>query len=158
ARIVAAGPDGRRDPARLVHDLNLSNVKALQSAVVPATRQAPIVEFPIVRFDDSGKQSGQLSVRKALNRKRIMLIGVTGFIGKVWLVNLLMSLPEIGKIYLLVRRQKSNPGQRRFERLVEESPVFDPLYARYRTGLPRFLTERVEVVEGDVTQSDLGLS
>ena len=64
-----------------------------------------------------------------------MLIGVTGFIGKVWLVNTLMELPEIGRIYLLIRRQKSNPAIRRFEKLVEESPVFDPLYARYGADL-----------------------
>ncbi len=64
-----------------------------------------------------------------------MLIGVTGFIGKVWLVNTLMELPEIGRIYLLIRRQKSNPAVRRFEKLVEESPVFDPLYARYGAEL-----------------------
>ncbi len=65
-----------------------------------------------------------------------MLIGVTGFIGKVWLVTTLMDLPDIGKIYLLVRRQKSNPALKRFEKLVEDSPVFDPLYSRYGGGLP----------------------
>ena len=60
---------------------------------------------------------------------------MTGFIGKVWLVNTLMELPEIGRIYLLIRRQKSNPALRRFEKLVEESPVFDPLYERYGADL-----------------------
>ena len=68
-----------------------------------------------------------------------MLIGVTGFIGKVWLVNTLMELPEIGRIYLLIRRQKSNPAMLRFEKLVQESPVFDPLYERYGAELARFL-------------------
>jgi long-chain acyl-CoA synthetase len=87
-----------------------------------------------------------------------MLIGVTGFIGKVWLVNLLMDLPEIGRIYLLIRRQKSNPAQRRFEKLVEDSPVFDPLYKRHGAGLSRFLREHLEVVEGDVSQPDLGIA
>jgi long-chain acyl-CoA synthetase len=86
-----------------------------------------------------------------------MLIGVTGFIGKVWLVNTLMDIPEIGRIYLLIRRQKSNPAIKRFEKMVEESPVFDPLYNRYGERLPRFLLDRVEVVEGDVTQAGLGL-
>ena len=90
--------------------------------------------------------------------KHVMLIGVTGFIGKVWLVNTLMELPDIGRIYLLIRRQKSNPAMRRFEKLVEESPVFDPLYERYGSELARFLRERVEVVEGDVCQPGLGLA
>jgi long-chain acyl-CoA synthetase len=97
-------------------------------------------------------------VRQALSGKNVLLIGVTGFIGKVWLVNTLMDLPELGRIYLLIRRQKSTPPQRRFERLVEESPVFDPLYARYRGNLPGFLGDRVEVIEGDVCQEGLGLA
>jgi thioester reductase-like protein len=157
ARITGVGPDGRRAPEQLIRDLNLDRVEALESAVIPAERQLPVLERPIVHFGD-GRQPGALSVRSALAGKQIMLIGVTGFIGKVWLVNLLMDLPEIGRIYLLIRRQKSNPAQARFEKLVEESPVFDPLYQRYGAGLSRFLRERVEVVEGDVSQPRLGLT
>jgi len=162
ARITGVGPDGRRAPDQLIRDLNLDSsssrgVEALESAVIPAERQMQVMERPIVHFGD-GRQPGALSVRAALAGKQIMLIGVTGFIGKVWLVNLLMDLPEIGRIYLLIRRQKSNPAQARFEKLVEESPVFDPLYQRYGAGLSRFLRERVEVVEGDVSQPRLGLA
>ncbi len=157
ARITGAGPDGRRTAEKLVHDLGLTGVQELQSAVVAAERQVPDLERPIVHFDGEGRLE-PFSVRKALEGKHVMLIGVTGFIGKVWLVNTLMDLPEIGKIYLLIRRQKSNPAQRRFEKLVEESPVFDPLYERYGANLLRFLQGRVEVVEGDVSQPGLGLT
>jgi long-chain acyl-CoA synthetase len=157
ARITGAGPDGRRSPDQLVRDLSLSGVEALRSAVIPAVRQMPVRAHPIVDFD-GGRQAGSFSVRATLGGKQVMLIGVTGFIGKVWLVNLLMDLPEIGRVYLLIRRQKSNPGQRRFEKLVEDSPVFDPLYKRYGAGLARFLRERVQVVEGDVSQPNLGLA
>jgi long-chain acyl-CoA synthetase len=87
-----------------------------------------------------------------------MLIGVTGFIGKVWLASTLLDLPEVKRIYLLIRRQKSNPAQRRFEKVVEESPVFDPLFERHEDGLADFLREKIEVVEGDVTQPGLGFS
>ncbi len=157
AGINGSGPDGRRAEERLVRDLGLPNAQALDSAVVPASRQIPVQGRPIVYFDGV-RHAGPLSVRRALSGKHVMLIGVTGFIGKVWLVNTLMELPEIGRIYLLIRRQKSNPALRRFEKLVEESPVFDPLYARYGTELSRFLRERVEVIEGDVCQPGLGLA
>ena len=89
--------------------------------------------------------------------KHVMLVGFTGFIGKVWLVNTLLDLPEIGRIYLLIRRQKSNPATKRFERMVEESPVFDPLFDRHSFGLSAFLQDKVEVVEGDVSQPGLGI-
>ena len=156
ARITGAGPDGRRDPERLVRELDLPGVATLQSAIIPAERPAQCAERPVVYFDNH-RQAKSLSVRKTMVGKHVMLVGVTGFIGKVWLANTLLDVPEIGRIYLLIRRQKSNPAGRRFERMVEESPVFDSLYERYGSGLPRFLRERVEVVEGDLTQADLGL-
>src|SRR5207253_2232336 len=129
----------------------------LEKAVSRAERTVPKIERPIVHFD-SVRYDMPLSVRSAFRGKHILLIGVTGFIGKVWLANTLMDLPEVGCIYLLIRRQKSNPALRRFEKLVEDSPVFDPLYDRHGQGLSRFLKERVHVIEGDVTQRGLGLS
>jgi long-chain acyl-CoA synthetase len=155
-RLFARKPKVSRDAELLVRDLALASVAALESAMVPSARQVPPLTRPLVDFEPNHRLES-FSVRRSLAAKHILLIGVTGFIGKVWLVNTLMDLPGIGKIYLLIRRQKSNPAQRRFEKLVEDSPVFDPLFEKYRDELPRFLAERVEVIEGDVTKSGLGL-
>ena len=157
ARVTQAGADGQRSTSRLVLDLALRGLRALQSAVIPAERNLPALERPIVHFDKNAHIK-PLSVRKALSNKHVMLIGVTGFIGKVWLVNTLMDLPEIGQIYLLIRRQKSNPAQKRFEKMIEESPVFDPLYEKYGAEFSRFIGARVQVVEGDVSRQDLGFA
>src|SRR6202044_3461092 len=156
ARLREQHPDGRRAPKTLARHLGIS-VEVLREAVIGAEREVLPRERPIVNFDGQ-KQAPGFSVRRALRGKHLMLIGVTGFIGKVWLANTLLELPDVGKIYLLVRRQKSNPAERRFEKMVEESPVFDPLFERYGDELPRFLREKIEVMEGDVTQSGLGLS
>jgi len=156
ARVSSGGPDGTRSPDRLAHDLGLTP-ELLARAVTTAGRSVARSERPIVYFDHRPHET-PLSVRAAFRGKHVLLIGFTGFIGKVWLANTLMDLPEIGRIYLLIRQQKSNPAQKRFEKLVEESPVFDPLYDHYRVRLAHFLADRVEVVEGDVTQPGLGLS
>ena len=156
ARIREAGPDGQQSTARWVRALGLRGLKALAGAIVPAERESPVRSRPIVYFDEP-RHTGPLSVRKALSGKGVLLIGVTGFIGKVWLANTLLDLPEIGKLYLLIRRQKSNPSQKRFEKVIEESPVFDPLFERYGDRLGAYLAERIEVVEGDVSQPGLGL-
>jgi fatty acyl-CoA reductase len=156
ARIREAGPDGQQSPARWVRALGLRGPKALASAIVPAVRvEAPRVR-PIVYFNEK-RCRAPFSVRKALGGKRVMLIGVTGFIGKVWLANTLMDLPEIGKLYLLIRRQKSSPAQTRFEKMIEGSPVFDPLFEKYGDRLGSLLAEKIEVVEGDVSQPGVGL-
>ena len=156
ARIREAGPDGRQSPARWVRALGLRGPKALQSAIEPAERvQRPRVR-PIVHFDDA-KNPKPLSVRQALRGKRVMLIGVTGFIGKVWLANTLMDLPEIGKLYLLIRSQKDSAEQR-LQKMLEDSPVFDPLFEKYGDGFGAMLADKIEVVEGDVSQPGLGMN
>ncbi|MBV9482997.1 MAG: SDR family oxidoreductase, partial [Acidobacteria bacterium] len=157
ARITGRDPNGLRSPDELVRDLGLREVTVLASAVSSAERPIERLHRPLVNFA-LRKNLPPLSVRKGLAGKHIMLIGVTGFIGKVWLANLLSDLPEVGRVYLLIRQQKSNPAIRRFEKLIEESPVFDSLDQRYGAKLPQFLAERVEVLEGDVSQPGLGLA
>ncbi len=156
ARLRESGPDGQQSPARWVRALGLRGPKALASAIVPAVRvEIPRVR-PIVHFDGV-RHPEPFSVRKALAGKHVLLIGVTGFIGKVWLANTLMDLPEIGKLYLLIRRQKSNPAQKRFEKMMEDSPVFDPLFEKYGDRLGALLASKIEVIEGDVSQPGIGL-
>ena len=155
APIREQSPDGRRAPKTLARQLDIS-VEELRAAVIGSEREAIRKEHPIVHFEGHRQPAG-FSVRQALAGKQVMLIGVTGFIGKVWLANTLMELPKIGRVFLLVRRQKSNQAQRRFEKILEESPVFDPLFEKYGAALGEYLREKVEVIEGDVTRTGLGL-
>jgi len=155
ALVREQNPDGHRAPKTLARQLDIS-LDELKSAVVSADRDPMVKKRPVVHFEGLRPQR-EFSVRRALAGKHVMLIGVTGFIGKVWLANTLLDLPEIGRIYLLIRKQKSNPASRRFEKIVEESPVFDPLFEKYGPGIEEYLFDKVKVVEGDVTCPDLGL-
>jgi long-chain acyl-CoA synthetase len=148
--------DGRVSAEQLLRDLGLKNhPDQLAEAISPAERPSTQNHNPLVVFER--QQRRPLSVRQALRGKQILLIGVTGFIGKVWLEHLLSEIPEIDKIYLLVRRQRNSTARRRFEKIVEDSPVFDRLEGHHGKNLSAFLTEKLEVVEGDVSQPGLGL-
>jgi long-chain acyl-CoA synthetase len=109
------------------------------------------------RASGGGRAAEPLAVRQVLEGKHILLIGATGFIGKVWLVHLLSDVPRIGKVTLLIRRSRTTSAQRRFEKIVEESPAFDGLQGRHGRGLGAFLRAKVEVVEGDASRPGLGL-
>lgn len=157
ARLVGRNPDGSVSAERLARNLGFaSHVEILQSAVQPARRPPPANHHRVVTFD-SRVNAPQLSVRKSLGGKQILLAGVTGFIGKIWLVNLLMDLQDVGKVHLLIRRRRSFTAMERFRRIVDESPVFEPLARRHGSRFEQFLAERVEVIEGDASQPDLGL-
>lgn len=157
ALIVSGEADRCVAAEQLLRDLGMGkHPERLIEAISPA-RRLPLQNLsPLVAFERQPERP--LSVHEALRGKQILLIGVTGFIGKVWLEHVLSDVPEIGKIFLLVRRQRNSNARRRFEKIVEASPVFDRLERRYGKNLTRFLAEKIEVIEGDVSLPGLGLS
>lgn len=98
-----------------------------------------------------------LSIKQSYAGRHVMLTGVTGFLGKVWLAMMLDHAPEIGKIYVLTRKKALRPAVDRFEKVVASSPCFRPLHERHGAGMGRFIADRVEVVEGDVSLPELGI-
>jgi long-chain acyl-CoA synthetase len=158
AKLRTDRPDGTIARSKLLHDLGFAKKpEVLNETIRAAERPSPRIEVPVVHFDPQNNHS-PFSVRAALRGKQILLIGGTGFIGKVWLANLLTELPEIGRVHLLIRSHRSATALERFERLVSESPVFDSLAERHGDRFADFLRERVEVVAGDASKPGLGLT
>lgn len=158
ARIIGRKPDGHVAPKTLARNLGWPRqVEVLQNAITPARRTIMQLNPPKVVFNKR-QHSEPLSLRATLADKNILLIGFTGFIGKVWLAKVLADLPQIGKVYLLIRRQRSTTAQRRFEKIIQESPLFEELHNRYGEDFGHFLAAKVEVIEGDISQPDLGLT
>lgn len=98
-----------------------------------------------------------LDVRAALTGRAILVTGVTGFVGKVWLSQLLHELPDVGRVYVLARRGDHASAEDRLRHLIERSPAFRPLRARHGAALGRLLGARLEALDGDVTLPRCGL-
>ena len=90
--------------------------------------------------------------------RRIFLLGGTGFLGKVVLSMLLDRFPQIGRVYLMVRAASDAESESRFWETILPSPAFDPLRARYASGLEAFLRKKLVIVGGDITEKNLGYS
>ena len=149
--------DGRISKGKLLSQLGWQQKpELLEKGIQLTARPAPSTKKPVAVFGGAPRVES-FSVRETLAGRHILLIGVTGFIGKVWLVDLLEKIPNIGRITLLIRRNRTTSAQRRFEKIVEESPAFDPLQELHGSKLGAFLNEKVEVVEGDVSLPRLGL-
>jgi thioester reductase-like protein len=158
AWLASGAVDGRVSRKKVLAQLGWAKTpQLLESAVEPITRPEMSARRPVELLASTPRVE-QLSVRESLAGKHLLLIGVTGFIGKVWLVDLLEKIPNIRRVTLLIRRNRTTSAQRRFEKIVEESPTFDNLHGIHGAKLADFLREKVEVVEGDVSQSGLGLS
>jgi len=60
-----------------------------------------------------------LDLFKFYQGKHVLLTGCTGFVGKVLLEKVLRSLPETGKLYLMVREKKGMTKEQRFVKIFE---------------------------------------
>jgi long-chain acyl-CoA synthetase len=98
------------------------------------------------------------SVRSTLHGKHVLVTGVTGFLGKVWLTMVLDHVPEIGRVSVLIRSNRKGTAEERFWQIAERSPAFRPL--REKLGRARFhdfVAEKVRVLDGDVGREHCGL-
>jgi long-chain acyl-CoA synthetase len=99
-----------------------------------------------------------LRLRELYAGKRLVVIGGTGFLGKVWWSLLLDRLPEVGKVFLVVRPKSGGTSEQRFWNEIAPHPCLQPLQDRYGADYETFLRSKVVPVDGDITQPFCGLS
>ncbi|HEX6131546.1 MAG TPA: HAD-IB family hydrolase [Actinomycetota bacterium] len=94
------------------------------------------------------------SIVDVLAGKRILLTGVTGFLGQVILERLLLDFPET-RITSLVRSQQGATSRDRLHYLIRK-PSFDVLRERHGSdeALIDLLDERVDVIDGDFSRGE----
>src|ERR1041385_5931227 len=106
------------------------------------------VALPALRGAVTGKP--RLDVAQIFRGKNLMLIGSTGFVGKVALSMLLHRYPEVGRVYCLVRPGAGNTADERFYKKVASSEAFAPVRAAHGSGFEDFLRSKIVAVPGDI--------
>lgn len=99
-----------------------------------------------------------LRLHRLLAGKRLLTVGGTGFLGKVWLSFLLSRFPEVGRIYLVVRRRGGLEAKERWLSELLPSTVFDPLRGTLGSQFEVFMAEKVVPIDGDVVEPLCGVS
>ena len=100
--------------------------------------------------------AGAFSVRRTLAGKKLFIIGGTGFLGRVMLYMFLKYVPELERIYVLIRPTHGRTGEDRLQIEVLESPVFTE--ADDVEVFRKLVAEKVQVIEGDAARPNLGMS
>lgn len=92
-------------------------------------------------------------VRAFYAGKNFFITGGTGFVGLCLIEKILRCMPDVGKIYLLMRPKK---GKEISERLQEfpKNPVFEKLLQSHTTDV----FQKLIPIAGDVGEENLGLS
>src|SRR5437899_2686354 len=99
--------------------------------------------------EPSAPPADRASIVDRLAGKRVLVTGVTGFLGQAVFERLLLDFPRT-RLVLLVRPQLGSSGRARVEQLLKR-PTFDGVRKKYGgdDGLSALLDERVEVIDGD---------
>ena len=95
--------------------------------------------------------------------KVVLIAGATGFLGQALVAKILTALPDVKRIYLLIRSQTVANGEKRtatdrLENEVFTSSAFAKLKQIHGEQLEEWLREKVYAVEGDMAYERLGLS
>ena len=95
--------------------------------------------------------------------KTVLITGATGFLGKPVVAKILTDLPDIKRIYLLVRSRTDPNGKvsSAADRLEDElftSSVFSKLKQIHGDRFDSWIREKVHAVDGDLTYERLGMS
>jgi long-chain acyl-CoA synthetase len=99
--------------------------------------------------------TGEISAIGVFSSKTVLLLGGTGFVGKVVLAMFLDRFPEMKHMVVQVRRKKNISGEQRFYSEILQSPPLRPIVAHMGENL---LRQKVQVVEGDLDQPLCGFS
>lgn len=107
-----------------------------------------------------GKTKSVLSPSEIYRGRNVFILGSTGFLGKVLLSMLLHRFADIGRVYVMVRRGSGTSSEKRFWDNVVPSRTFDPLREKFGGAdrLHEFLAQKIRVIDGDITEDNLGLS
>ena len=97
-----------------------------------------------------------------LQDKTLFITGATGFLGRSLVEKILWSVPDVRRIYVLIRAQPQLSGrvrraQERLEKELFQSSCFDRLRSAHGDNLTQFLSEKLIAVPGDLYSDDLGL-
>lgn len=104
-----------------------------------------------------------MSITDFFSGKVLLITGGTAFLGQPMVAKILTSLPDVRKIYLLIRSRTESNGkvtsaQERFEKELLTSDVFNALRRLHGDQFQAWITEKVAAVEGELTDERLGFS
>ncbi len=102
------------------------------------------------------KPTSTLDVTRIVDGARLVVLGGTGFLGKVFWSMLLARYPVVGRIFLVVRPRNGTP-QARFWSDIATSEALAPLREQYGDGFEAFLRDKVEPIDGDMGRPCCGL-
>ncbi|XP_020972842.1 alcohol-forming fatty acyl-CoA reductase-like [Arachis ipaensis] len=97
------------------------------------------------------------SIVQFLEDKSILLTGATGFLAKIFVEKILRVQPNVKKLYLLLRTTDTKSTEHRLHHEIIGKDLFKVLKKTLGANFDSFVSEKLSVVAGDISQENLDL-
>nr|GEY52763.1 fatty acyl-CoA reductase 2-like [Tanacetum cinerariifolium] len=104
-----------------------------------------------------GVNGDGIGIVNVLKGKGFFVTGATGFLGKVFIEKILRTVPDVGKIYLLIKAKNKDAAMERLKNEIINTELFKSLQQAYGKSYQSFMLSKLVPVTGNVCESNLGL-
>ncbi|KAL4310791.1 hypothetical protein GQ457_01G025120 [Hibiscus cannabinus] len=116
-----------------------------------------IQRFVHAGFVEPTLKKDGIGIENFLQGKVILITGATGFLTKVLVEKILRSMPDVSKIYLIIRGKDKEDAKQRLRKEIVDIELFKCVKQKYGEQYEEFMWSKLVGVVGDVGQSNLGM-
>ncbi|XP_059296013.1 fatty acyl-CoA reductase 2, chloroplastic [Lycium ferocissimum] len=127
---------------------NLSSVITERSSTISTDNS---IAHKHLRNDDG------IGIIKFLRGKTFLITGATGFLGKVLIEKILRTIPDVNKIFILVKAQNQEVAINRLKNEILNADIFKNLKQVHGKSYDTFMLSKLVPVVGNVCETHLGL-
>ncbi|KAF5207250.1 Fatty acyl-coa reductase [Thalictrum thalictroides] len=92
-----------------------------------------------------------------LKGKVFLITGATGFLAKVLIEKILRTVPDVDKIYLLIKAKDKNEAMERLTKEIVDTELFMHMRQFYGKSYKEFMLKKLIPIVGNVSESGLGM-
>ncbi|WOH07201.1 hypothetical protein DCAR_0626630 [Daucus carota subsp. sativus] len=89
--------------------------------------------------------------------KKLFITGVTGFLAKVFVEKILRTIPEVDKIFLLIKARDEEAAMERLMNEIVGTELFKCLREKHGISYERFVLAKLVPVVGNMCETNLGI-
>ncbi|KAL5056166.1 hypothetical protein RYX36_036848 [Vicia faba] len=97
------------------------------------------------------------SITQFLKDKNVLVLGAAGFLAKIFVEKILRVQPNVKKVYLLLRASDAESATKRLHNEILKKDLFKLLKEIHGEKFSSFISEKVIVVVGDISEEEFNL-
>ncbi|KAJ4971515.1 hypothetical protein NE237_004614 [Protea cynaroides] len=143
-------------PTPMIEKIDHESCRVDAGSLVSSSNEKDLVPFngtPTTMME----VSDGIGIVKFLRGKQLFITGATGFLAKVLIEKILRTMPDVGKIFLLIKARNKEDAMNRLKNEIINEELFKCLQQNHGKSYQSFILSKLVPVVGNVCESNLGI-